>query len=140
MRVRSLDIDGDWTFGKGQNNYKTDSKAIQQNLSTRLRSFLGDCFFATTEGIDWWNLLGAKSTIPLNLAINATILKTTGVTGIVKSTLTSDNNRKLTLSYEVTTVFSDGQSLSNLISSTQYLLDEGGNILVTEDGKPIQLG
>jgi len=41
MIIRSLDINKDWTFGIGKNNYLTSHKAIVQNIETRLLSFFG---------------------------------------------------------------------------------------------------
>lgn len=52
MIVRALDINGDWTFGQGKGNYLTNQAAIAQNVQTRLLSFLGDCFFDPTAGIN----------------------------------------------------------------------------------------
>lgn len=137
MRVRGIDINGDWNYGRSLSNYKVDQRAIEQNIKTRIQSFLGDCFFATNDGIDWWNLLGSKNQVALNLTISSTILKTQGVTGIVKLSTSLDASRKLTLSYEVKTIFSDGGGLENITSTNKFLLDENGNILITEDGQPI---
>lgn len=107
MIVRALDINGDWLFGKGKNDYKQNQDAIAQNLNTRLSSFLGDCFFDTGAGIDWFNLLGGKDQIALNLAINAVILNTNGVTGILQlgANLT-DSTRVFLVQYQVQTVYS----------------------------------
>ena len=51
MKVRALDESGDWTFGKGENNYYSANDAIAQNIKTRLYSFLGDCFFDLSANI-----------------------------------------------------------------------------------------
>lgn len=110
MRVRALDLNGDWTFGKGANDYKVDQNgkpdALAQNISTRLKSFLGDCFFNTGAGIDWFNLLGSKNEVALNLAISSVILNTQNVTGIDQLSATVDDNRRLTIQYKVQTVYS----------------------------------
>ena len=104
--VRALDSVGDWTFGKGQNDYKSNIDAVTQNISTRLKSFLGDCFFATTAGIDWFNFLGGKDQIALNLAINATILNTTNVTGILQTSINLDEvTRVFSVAYNAQTSF-----------------------------------
>ena len=103
--VRAIDIDNDWQFGKGKNDYRFDLNAIAQNIKTRLQSFLGDCFFAEQEGIDWFNLLGNKDKLQLNLAVSSVILNTEGVTLIQNYTLAIDQSRNSTLSYEILTVF-----------------------------------
>lgn len=104
MRVRAIDIDHDWLYGKGQNDYRVGTQAIVQNIDTRLYSFLGDCFFDTTAGIDWFNLLGAKDQTALNLAIAAVILNTAEVTSLVLLSINLDHvTRNLSVQYTVNT-------------------------------------
>ena len=140
MIVRSIDSEGDWSFGKGRNDYLSANDAIGQNIKTRLQSFLGDCFFAMSAGIDWFNLLGSKNIIGLQLSIQATILNTTGVTRIVDFSLTLETNRRLNLQYTVETIYSRGGLASAIESVSYLLLTEGGDILLTEDGSGIQAG
>ncbi len=107
MIVRALDINGDWTFGKGQNNYKKRNQATAQIINSRLNSFLGDCFFDLGAGIDWFTFLGSKNQIGLNLAISSTILNTPDVTGILQVFSNLNHvTRKFTVSYKVTTTYS----------------------------------
>lgn len=107
MIVRALDSDGDWTFGKGKNDYKQNREAVKQNIQTRILSFLGDCFFKLSAGIDWFNLLGGKDPIALNLAVSATILNTTDVTGLLQLGLDVDPvTRVISLQYKVQTSYS----------------------------------
>lgn len=140
MIVRSIDADNDWQFGKGRNDYLSNNDAIGQNIKTRLQSFIGDCFFAMSAGIDWFNLLGSKNIIGLQLAIQATILNTTGVTRIVDFSLSLESNRRLKLQYTVETIYSRG-GIAGAIESVSYLLlTEAGDVLITEDGSGIQAG
>lgn len=106
MRVRALDVNHDWTFGRGQNSYLQANAAVAQNINTRLNGFLGDCFFDQTAGIDWFNLLGSKDQRALNLAISAVILNTQDVTGISQLSATLSLQRVLTIRYQVQTVYS----------------------------------
>ena len=107
MRIRALDVDGDWEFGKGQNNYLTGQKAVAQNIQTRLLSFLGDCFFDVSTGIDWFTYLGGKDQIALNLAVSATILNTRDVTGILQLGIALNRTtRNLVIRYRVQTTYS----------------------------------
>lgn len=106
MRVRSLDSNGDWTFGQGLLDYKTANDAVAQSIRTRLQSFLGDCFFNLGAGIDWFNLIGSKNQIGLNLAISTTILNTENVTGILELFSELNNARVFTVSYKVQTTYS----------------------------------
>ena len=135
MIVRAIDDSGDWLFGKGKNDYKSNQDAVAQSIKTRLMSFLGDCFFATNDGIDWWNLLGSKDQLALNLAISATILNTAGVSKLVQLSVNLDDLRQITISYKVLTSFN---TLTNLIEEKfAYLLTESGDVLTTETGDEI---
>lgn len=116
-RVRALDINHDWLFGKGQNDYLTGNKAIGQNINTRLNSFLGDCFFDLAAGVDWWNQLGAKDQTALNLSISAVILNTEGVTGILQLSASLDVVRNFTVRYQVQTIYSTLSSVFQFNSS-----------------------
>lgn len=140
MIVRALDAFGEWTWGRGKNNYLSLNAAIGQNIQTRLASFLGDCFFNTGAGIDWFTFLGSKNIIGLQLALNAVILNSEGVTGVTLLSLTVNSNRKISLSYSVTTIYtgiigSDG----TLTFSGNLLLTQDGVIITTEDGSPISV-
>lgn len=104
--VRKIDDDNDWTFGKGKNDYIKNNNEVAQNIKTRLGMFLGDCFFDQAAGIDWFNTLGSKDQIPLNLFINAVILNTPNVTGILQLLIRLDVNRNLTVRYRVQTTYS----------------------------------
>lgn len=105
MIVRAIDANNDWQFGKGKNDYRTDILAVSQNIKTRLQSFLGDCFFKTDEGIDWFNLLGSKDLEALKLAINTTILNTQDVVKLNEVSANLDKNRNLTVIFDVLTTF-----------------------------------
>lgn len=119
MIVRALSPTGDWTFGAGKNNYLQANAAVAQAIGTRLLSFLGDCFFATNVGIDWFNLLGNKNQLALQLAISATILNTQSlgqnvVTGITNLSLNLDHTSRLfSVTYSATSIFGPVQGVVN---------------------------
>lgn len=118
--VRAIDGNNDWLFGKGKNDYKFSLDAVAQNIKTRLQSFLGDCFFAEEEGIDWFNLLGGKNKLALNLAISSTILNTDEVTFIKDFTLSiNPNTREATINYDILTVYGE--------STNSFQLDLGAS-------------
>ncbi len=133
MIVRSLDVDNDWEFGKGFNDYKFGKPAVAQNIQTRLLMFLGDCFFAVTQGPDWFNLLGAKNQVAINLAVNDTLVNTPGVTGIEQISIDLDSKRNLSMIYSATVsqAIADERSITGTVS---LLLTEDGDFLTTEDG------
>lgn len=107
MRVRQIDVNHDWLFGKGKNNYLFDNAATAQNINTRLGSFLGNCFFDLGAGIDWFNRLGSKAKLALELDISSVILNTPDVTGILSISTRSDPvTRNFVATYTVQTVYS----------------------------------
>lgn len=107
MIVRQVDINGDWTFGQGRNNYLRANAAVVQNVATRLRSFLGDCFFDLTAGIDWFNLLGGGDQLALSLAVSAVILNTDGITQLTQLSISTDpTTRAVTITYAAVSVYS----------------------------------
>lgn len=103
MRVRAIDVNHDWLYGKGQNDYLTGNSAVIQNINTRLNSFLGDCFFDTGAGVDWFNLLGAKDQLALNLAVTTVILNTKDVVGLTQLSISRNAARAVTIRYVVQT-------------------------------------
>lgn len=110
MRVRALNQNHDWLFGKGQNDYLQANAAIAQNINTRLSSFLGNCFFDLGAGIDWFNLLGSKDQTALNLSISTVILNTAEVTGILQLSVGLSATRQFTVQYKAQTVYSTTSS------------------------------
>lgn len=107
MQVRGIDENGDWVFGISKQAYARDDAMISQMIKTRIMSFLGDCFFASQEGIDWFNLLerGAENEALLERSISLTILQTDGVVAINSVDLTR-NGRSIIINYDIRTVFS----------------------------------
>lgn len=106
MSFRNLNGDHDWTFGIGRNNYVYQNQEIALNIKTRVLSFLGDCFFATNEGIDYWNLLDYNKQDQLETSIMSTIAQTDGVQKVNTIDILVGANRRLTLEYSVYTVYS----------------------------------
>ena len=107
MKVRAIDSNHDWTFGLGLQDYKIDERAVGQNIKTRLLSFYGDCFFDSSAGIDWFNLLGYGTQELLLMSIKQTILATPNVVGINDVKLIVDErSRNFTVTYDVQTVYS----------------------------------
>ena len=114
MRVRGIDALGDWNFGKGRSDYKQANNAIAQNIKTRLKSFLNDCFFDVTAGIDWFNLMGSKNIVELKLKVAACILNTSEVTSLIEVSTNLSNDRNITITYSVETVY--GRILNQVIN------------------------
>jgi len=136
MRVRGLNATGDWTFGKGQNNYKTNLNALIQNIGTRINSFLGDCFFDVAAGIDWLNLIGGKNVQALSIAVSSTIMNTQGVTKMRSFKFVLNDQRVLTLHFVIDTIYgpniNGGAVITNPVVS--YILTQSGDVLTTQGG------
>ncbi len=115
MIVRSLDSNDDWTFGKGKSDYLSNNDAIAQNISTRLRSFVGDCFFDLDAGIDWWTLLGSKNITGLILSIRTLIFNTDNVTSLLELSANLDDNRNQSITYSVSTVYSTMEPVTKTV-------------------------
>ena len=114
MKVRKIDGANDWTFGKGLSSYAKDADCVAQNIKTRVLSWVGDCFFAAEEGIDYSNLLDKGQQNYLNLAIKNTILGTNGVVSLNEILINLDSSRNLTVQYSVDTIF--GNTYKGIIS------------------------
>ncbi|WP_067709479.1 hypothetical protein [Erwinia sp. ErVv1] len=85
MKYRREDKDGDYTFGKGDNTFLTDSpEAVAQAIKTRLMLWYGQWFLDTTEGTPWMNLLSNRpNDAAVELALRQRILETEGVLEIL---------------------------------------------------------
>jgi len=139
MIVRSIDSHGDWTFGRGKNNYQQNKEATAQLIKTNVLSFLGDCFFDLAAGVDWFNLLGAKNQTALNLAVAAVIVNTDGVSTLTELSLTVDIHRLITIVYSVDTVYGAISSTIAAPAITRYLLTQAGEDINTQTGDRITI-
>lgn len=119
MIIRALDGQHDFQFGKGLQTYLKNDNAIAENIQTRLLSFLNDCFFDSTAGIDWIRLLGnraSKEEIILNC--RGIILQSYGVVRVNTILINSYDNRNLNLTYDINTIFTQRFS-SSLINTLE---------------------
>lgn len=124
MIIRAINSDtalesegpGDWTFGQGFQNYRTETDAIVQNIKTRLRCFVNDCFFDAKMGVDWWRLLGSKNVARIVMEIRKVIVESEGVTYINSVDVAQDRiTRELTITYNINTLYSQNVSGSTTI-------------------------
>ena len=110
MIFRTLDVNGDWVYGRGKNDYLQGDNAIALNIKTRILSWVNDCFFDMNAGIDWINRLGKTNQRDLlELDLRRIALTSKGVTGIIAFD-TSLNGRAFSASYTITTVNSPSYS------------------------------
>lgn len=111
MRIRALDEQNDWQFGRGLQSYVENQQAILENVATRLRSWYGDCFFALEDGIDWQNRLGRMGqSKSLESEMLTMILSTDGVLSVDEWNFGAINNRRVYARYRLNTIYSDSMS------------------------------
>jgi hypothetical protein len=112
MTVRALSDSGDWTFGSGRANYIGAVAAINQKLSTRLKSFKNDNPLNMNDNIDWIFLLGQKGTEGTILKeIERVALQTQGVTQITSLEVTKTIDRVQSIELMYNTIYSVGETL-----------------------------
>ena len=115
MIIRTIDQDGDWTFGNGIGSYRRNLLALTQDLETRLKEWVGDCFFNVEGGIDWYNRIGSNNRRELQQDIKVLILQTEGITGVINLSLDyKSTSRNLNLTYSITTIYSNETITNNI--------------------------
>lgn len=108
MRYRGSTKTDDWVFGAGKQNYLRDNDAIMAGIKRKLLTFYSECFFEPRAGVPWFSILGQKDATPLLLAVKAAILDCYGVVRVTDVQFETDVNRKLTLTYNLDTIYSTG--------------------------------
>lgn len=61
MRIRNIDKNNDWRFGKGLSDYVRDAYAVGLDIKLCIQEWYNDCFFNLQKGIDWETRLGYKN-------------------------------------------------------------------------------
>ncbi len=106
MIFRQLTPDGDWLFGKGINDFAFDEEAIGLNIKTRILSWVGDCFFALADGIDWRSRMDTGQQDALVEEIKSNILNAFGVVGINSvEAIFNGITRRFRITYSIQTIF-----------------------------------
>lgn len=105
MIFRNLTSGNDWTFGRGIQNFTKNQDAILLNAKTRLLSWVGDCFYATAEGVDYNNLLDVGTKNLLDSDIKRVILQSEGILRIDSFESSLGDDREYTGQATITTIF-----------------------------------
>lgn len=109
----------DWALGSGKQSYLTGTPAIAANIKTRLQTFLGECFWATEAGVDWFNLLGTRGDeAKRRIALEARkcIADSYGVVQVNSlETSFSAASRSLTVSANVDTIYTRNVTVTTSI-------------------------
>lgn len=112
MIMRALTPTGDWTFGAGLANYNTAEAAIEENLQTWLQSWVGNCWFALKDGVDWQNLLDVGQEQNLEDSIRQNILQCYGIVAVNSLDVQFDpRTRHISIQADVQTIYSQSFQL-----------------------------
>lgn len=116
MIIRKVDGSNDWQFGKGLSDYARNEEAIDENIKTRVLSWVGDCFFALQEGVDWRSRLDIGQQAALVEEVKSVIMQSEGVVGVNDIQAVFNGPSRLeTITYNIQTIFSQSfQSVINL--------------------------
>jgi len=79
MKIRSLDINGDWNYGKGFSSLSQNSNAIKLNIITKLQEWKRDCFNGLNQGIDWASRVGSNQETLLKSDIQSLVQSLFGI-------------------------------------------------------------
>lgn len=113
LRYRKLTDNGDYTFGRGEQNFITNAEAVAQAIKTRLALLKNEWWENTSDGLPLFqNILGVRGTQEnkksADLLIQERIAETTGVKGIKNfESIIDGKTRRYTLSCVVETVYGD---------------------------------
>lgn len=95
MKVLKIDDDGDWTL-----KILKEPHATIQAIKTRLKCFKNDCYFDLDFGFDL-NSFGKNAQETLIRQARAIIASTENVDKVENINFSLDNNRKLTITFNV---------------------------------------
>ena len=109
MATWGLDKNGDFAITNNSVILLTDNEEIVQNVETRVKEQIFDCFVNLNAGIDWLNLPRNKSEIEaLTNNVRKIVSATNGVTGILDISANLDNaSRNLKIVVRYKTKFTD---------------------------------
>lgn len=117
--IRSINSSGDWNgWGTGRSAYISGNGQVAQNIGCRLRTILGECFFATNAGVNWYVFLGYPGQqASLQLAIASIIANTQDVVNIASASININTAaRTFVVTYTVNTIYTNNFSSSAEIS------------------------
>jgi hypothetical protein len=117
VRYRALDSSGDYSFGRGQDNFLVDQpETVAQAIRTRLLLMTGEWFLDVTEGTPYTtDVVGEHTQFTYDAAIQSRVTETPGVLQITTYT-SSVVNRALSIDMTVDTIYGPAR-LSGLVGS-----------------------
>ena len=107
MSVSRINNENDWSFGGGLSDYLSQSDEIKQNVKTRLQSWVGDCFFARLDGVNYSAFMEKGNEDLLENDIKRVIMQTYGVAQVEEISVNIDVDRSLNCSYTIIDIYSN---------------------------------
>jgi hypothetical protein len=112
MIFRAITATNDWTFGQGIAGYLTNEAAIEANIKTTLQSWVGDCFFAQQDFVDWYHRLDYGQQKNLQDELRTVVLRCFGVVAITQLKVSLNRiTRLISITINMTTIFSPSVAL-----------------------------
>ncbi len=94
MRIRNVDKNWDWCFGKSGTDYVRNAYAVALDIKMSLLEWRNDCFFSLLSGIPWQVRLGEKNQKEaLDNDIQETAAAVEGVLNVFNFTSSLDGRR-----------------------------------------------
>lgn len=113
MQYRKLDVNGDYSFGRGGQDFHSGTMAVAQAVKTRLLLLQGEWWEDLDNGLPLFqNILGASgspdSLNGIDLLIQERITETPGVKTLSNYSRTFED-RTLSLSCSIETIYGDAE-------------------------------
>lgn len=108
MRYRREDVNGDYSFGRGDAAFLIDSPAcVAQAINTRLQLWYGQWFLDTREGMPWIQPMATRPQgTAMELALRQRLLATPGVQSLLAFDATfNPSSRRLSIAATVETLY-----------------------------------
>ncbi|MNK60458.1 hypothetical protein D3C87_795920 [compost metagenome] len=106
MRNRAMDAEDDYVFGPGSRFLVNSPQAVAQAVLTRMRLWTNEWFLNEREGLDVPRILGNRTALTRDWAVQRRILGTPGVKAILSYTSTVEvNGRSFRVSANIDTIY-----------------------------------
>lgn len=108
-----LDEDGDLSISNGDFALASGVEAVEQGISIRVKTFLGEIFLDESQGVDYLNQILIKNPSPLVVRelIREAIANTPDVTDVLGQQLVLNSNRTGSINYQVAHVYSSSPAV-----------------------------
>jgi hypothetical protein len=108
MRVRILSQGHDWTFGRSQQEYIIDSKAVSQNVKTRILCWKNDDYMNTQYGIDYRSIFSSHNKLDLlKREVLRVVSTTNGVVKVTSLSINETGNRTALVQFSYIDIFNE---------------------------------